>query len=416
MTMRIGVPKEIKNHEYRVGLTPAGAHALTLAGHEVVVETNAGARIGFADADYVAAGARIASNAAEAYGQADMVVKVKELQAAEFPLTRPGQLLFAYQHFAPDPDLLLAPTRLYVNELRAVADAGVPVNAAAHITGGGLPENLPRALPEGLGAVVDAGTWDRGPAFDAILSSGRVDADDAWRTFNMGIGMCLIVPAERAGEVAGVVADARVIGRVEAGVDGVQGVGALPVPLDGIDALAVGGHKWLCGSEGAGFLYVAPRLLERLQPFNVSWHSVAEDLSVPGAEIATEAGVPALKASAERFEEGTPNAFGNIMLGEAMAMLTKLGAATIAARHRELQDLLVEGLRGKGYRVVSSLRDGERSGILSFDRPGDDPDALVSALKQDQIICLRRGDAVRLSPHFYNNADDVARAIAALPD
>ncbi len=106
MTMRIGVPKEIKNHEYRVGLTPAGAHALTLAGHEVVVETNAGARIGFADADYVAAGARIASNAAEAYGQADMVVKVKELQAAEFPLTRPGQLLFAYQHFAPDPDLL----------------------------------------------------------------------------------------------------------------------------------------------------------------------------------------------------------------------------------------------------------------------------------------------------------------------
>jgi alanine dehydrogenase len=106
MTMRIGVPKEIKNHEYRVGLTPAGVHALTLAGHAVIVETNAGARIGFADADYVAAGARIASNAAEAYGQADMVVKVKELQASEFPLTRPGQLLFAYQHFAPDPDLL----------------------------------------------------------------------------------------------------------------------------------------------------------------------------------------------------------------------------------------------------------------------------------------------------------------------
>lgn len=104
--MRVGVPKEIKNHEYRVGLTPAGAHALTLAGHEIIVETNAGARIGFADADYVAAGARIAADAAETYGRADMVVKVKELQAAEFPLTRPGQILFAYQHFAPDPDLL----------------------------------------------------------------------------------------------------------------------------------------------------------------------------------------------------------------------------------------------------------------------------------------------------------------------
>ena len=104
--MKLGVPKEIKNHEYRVGLTPAGVHALTLAGHEVVVEANAGARIGFGDADYLAAGARIAANALEAYGGADMVIKVKELQAAEFPLTRPGQLLFAYQHFAPDPDLL----------------------------------------------------------------------------------------------------------------------------------------------------------------------------------------------------------------------------------------------------------------------------------------------------------------------
>ena len=104
--MRIGVPKEIKNHEYRVGLTPAGVHALTLAGHEVLVEANAGVRVGFADADYAAAGARIAANAIEAYGGADMVIKVKELQAAEFPLTRPGQLLFAYQHFAPDPDLL----------------------------------------------------------------------------------------------------------------------------------------------------------------------------------------------------------------------------------------------------------------------------------------------------------------------
>ncbi|MBM3392349.1 MAG: alanine dehydrogenase [Betaproteobacteria bacterium] len=104
--MRIGVPKEIKNHEYRVGLTPAGAHALTLAGHEVWVQANAGARIGFADADYLAAGARIAADAAEAYGRAEMVIKVKELQAAEFALTRPGQLLFAYQHFAPDADLL----------------------------------------------------------------------------------------------------------------------------------------------------------------------------------------------------------------------------------------------------------------------------------------------------------------------
>ena len=104
--MIVACPKEIKNHEYRVGLTPAGAHALTLQGHTVLVENNAGARVGFADADYAAAGAQVVDSAAEAYRRADLVVKVKELQAAEFPLTRPGQILYCYQHLAPDPDLL----------------------------------------------------------------------------------------------------------------------------------------------------------------------------------------------------------------------------------------------------------------------------------------------------------------------
>lgn len=127
---------------------------------------------------------------------------------------------------AADADLLLAPTRLYVNELSDLREAGVPVNAAAHITGGGLPENLPRALPEGCGAVLDAGAWERGPAFEAILASGRVPADDAWRTFNMGVGMCLIVPPGRAGDAIAAVEDARVIGRVEAGTDGVRIDGA----------------------------------------------------------------------------------------------------------------------------------------------------------------------------------------------
>lgn len=104
--MLVGVPKEIKNHEYRVGLTPAGAHALALAGHQALVEKNAGARVGFSDSAYAEAGATLAGNAAEVYGRAEMIIKVKELQAAEFPLTRPGQILFCYQHLAPDPDLL----------------------------------------------------------------------------------------------------------------------------------------------------------------------------------------------------------------------------------------------------------------------------------------------------------------------
>lgn len=103
--MLVGVPREIKDHEYRVGLTPAGVHALIERGHQVCIETTAGARVGFSDADYESAGARIVKTAAEVFA-ADMVVKVKELLPAEYSLPRRGQILFAYLHLAPEPALL----------------------------------------------------------------------------------------------------------------------------------------------------------------------------------------------------------------------------------------------------------------------------------------------------------------------
>jgi alanine dehydrogenase len=101
--MRVGVPKEIKVHEYRVGLTPASVAELTAAGHQVIVETNAGTGIDFADQDYVNAGATIAGSAAEVFANADMIVKVKEPQAQEIALLEPRHLLFTYLHLAPDP-------------------------------------------------------------------------------------------------------------------------------------------------------------------------------------------------------------------------------------------------------------------------------------------------------------------------
>src|SRR4028119_1384520 len=101
--MRVGVPKEIKVHEYRVGLTPASVAELTAAGHQVIVETNAGTGIDFSDQDYVDAGATIAGSAAEVFANADMIVKVKEPQAQEIALLEPRHLLFTYLHLAPDP-------------------------------------------------------------------------------------------------------------------------------------------------------------------------------------------------------------------------------------------------------------------------------------------------------------------------
>lgn len=197
-------------------------------------------------------------------------------------------------------------------------------------------------------------------------------------------------------------------------VDAVQGVGLVPLDLAGVDAAAVGGHKWMCGTEGAGFLYLSDRLLDRLGPFNVSWKSVADELAAAGREVMVEDGLPALKAGAERFEEGTPNAYGNVMLGEAATMLGELGPERMFARVLGLQDYLLDRLAGRGYVCASSLAPGERSGILALNHPAHPADALVSALKAARIVAIRRGDNLRLAPHCYNNEADMDRVVEAL--
>lgn len=102
--MIIGCPTEIKPQEFRVGMTPNAAREAVQHGHNVIIQSGAGVGSGFADVDYVAAGAAIATTAAEVFEQADMIVKVKEPQAGERKMLREGQILFTYLHLAPDPD------------------------------------------------------------------------------------------------------------------------------------------------------------------------------------------------------------------------------------------------------------------------------------------------------------------------
>ena len=102
--MIIGCPKEIKPSESRVALTPAGVRELSKNGHTILVETAAGAASGFTDADYKTAGATIIPTAAQVWADADLIVKVKEPQASEWPHMRDGQVLFTYLHLAADPD------------------------------------------------------------------------------------------------------------------------------------------------------------------------------------------------------------------------------------------------------------------------------------------------------------------------
>lgn len=101
--MIIGVPKEIKSNEHRVGMVPASVGELVSHGHQVFIETQAGMGIGFTDADYQAVGASILDSAADVFNKADMIVKVKEPQLEECAMLREGQLLFTYLHLAPDP-------------------------------------------------------------------------------------------------------------------------------------------------------------------------------------------------------------------------------------------------------------------------------------------------------------------------
>jgi alanine dehydrogenase len=142
--MLIGVPKEIKNHEYRVGLTPASVRELTLRGHQVIVQNGAGAEIGLADEQYVAAGATLVDSAKEIFARAEMVVKVKEPQPVECAMLRRGQILYTYLHLAPDPE-----------QTAALIASGAICIAYETITGagGGLPLLAPMSEVAGRMAI-----------------------------------------------------------------------------------------------------------------------------------------------------------------------------------------------------------------------------------------------------------------------
>ena len=142
--MRIGVPTEVKIHEYRVGLTPASVREAVAHGHAVLVQAAAGEGIGCSDADYLAAGAEIAGSAAEVFARAEMIVKVKEPQAAEIALLREGQLLFTFLHLAAD-----------AGQARLLRQSGCTAIAYETVTaaGGGLPLLAPMSEVAGRMAI-----------------------------------------------------------------------------------------------------------------------------------------------------------------------------------------------------------------------------------------------------------------------
>ena len=129
--MNIGLPREVKDNEFRVGLVPAGVHALSKDGHQVLIESNAGEGSGFSDEEYQAAGGTIVASADDLYSSSDLVVKVKEPTSQKFPRLRKDQILFSFLHLAPLPELtqLLLDKKLVAIAYETISDkrGGLPL-------------------------------------------------------------------------------------------------------------------------------------------------------------------------------------------------------------------------------------------------------------------------------------------------
>ncbi|TCS84076.1 alanine dehydrogenase [Tepidibacillus fermentans] len=197
--MRIGVPKEIKNNENRVAITPAGVETLQRAGHQVYIETGAGIGSGFTDEDYLAVGAVILNSAKEVWDQADMVMKVKEPLPSEYDYFREGLILFTYLHLAPEPELTKA-----LIEKKVVAIAYETVQ----LDNGSLPLLMPMSevagrmsiqigaqfleKPQGGKGILLGGVPGVPPAEVVIIGGGHVGTNAAKMAIGLGANVTII--------------------------------------------------------------------------------------------------------------------------------------------------------------------------------------------------------------------------------
>ena len=197
--MIIGVPKEIKNHEYRIGLTPSGVKELTVNGHAVIVENNGGASIGFENEQYIAAGAKIIDTPEEIFATADMIIKVKEPQAVERAMLRAGQILFTYLHLAPDlpqtQDLIDSKAICIAYETVTDAKGGLPLLAPmSEVAGRMAIQAGAQALEKsnhGSGMLL-GGVPGVAPAKVVVIGGGMVGNNAAQMAIGLGADVTIL--------------------------------------------------------------------------------------------------------------------------------------------------------------------------------------------------------------------------------
>ena len=194
-------------------------------------------------------------------------------------------------------------------------------------------------------------------------------------------------------------------------LDAVQAVGGLQVDLSRtpVDFLAVGAQKWLLGPMGAGFAYIGPRMLDRLNPVSIGPESVVNEREYVNYELA-------FKPGARRFEESAPNYAGILGMGAAVNLLLRCGAPVVEEVVLRLADRLRDELPTRGYELVMKpTAPSERSGIVSFRHPRMVPAELHARLREAGVIISLRADFLRASPHYYNSDEDLDRLLEALP-
>jgi len=200
--MLVGVPREIKNHEYRVGLTPQSVRELVAQGHPVLVERDAGAGIGASDDEYRAAGAAVVDTAGEVYGRAELIVKVKEPQEAERKKLRPGQVLFTYLHLAPDPeqakDLVASGAVAIAYETVTSENGGLPLLAPMSEVAGRMSIQVAAHFlekPHGGRGVLMSGVTGGASASVVIFGAGVAGSNAAMVAAGMGAEVRVLDPS-----------------------------------------------------------------------------------------------------------------------------------------------------------------------------------------------------------------------------
>ncbi|HVS01602.1 MAG TPA: aminotransferase class V-fold PLP-dependent enzyme [Thermoanaerobaculia bacterium] len=193
-------------------------------------------------------------------------------------------------------------------------------------------------------------------------------------------------------------------------VDAIQGLGALrlAVERDFVDVVAAGAHKWLLGPEGIGLLYVSDRVVNRIRPPLLGWRSMRRKFEWTTFDLTPAEGAP-------RHEPGTLNAYGIAALGESLHLLLELGAEAVERRVLTLAEQVASGLAERGFELSSPQWEGERSGIVAACHPEIAADELAERLLRAKVVVAQRAGRLRVSPHVYNDEEDLGRLFAALP-